>query len=390
MFMPTVSASLQKGKALANNKLMSNGMIEISPDENATSLPLDIVMVLDISGSMGGTGIQVVIDSVVHLQSMLSANDRMAIITFNSNASLHSDWVTKGDFIPEMKASGGTNFNAAVKELLSFIGSRGGDSNRAGIALFMSDGHPAGNQHAKDDDLQAVTSFGYTMHCIGVTAGVNPDHLEHMAEMARGRYFSAPTFPDVKDKFTQLFKFGKTIWYSAPTIELNISNGVTLSEVMEVNGLDLCNGQPLTSGAHTLSLANFTQGMKSQISFKIEADMINQGANQLATVKFENLTANLQVEGVSDTTILLNAPVNNSVTVSRTTAQATKALKTGDQALATKLLTKLDTIGKTVPNASETSTILKTIVGETNKGTVHETIGKVAVDTKGKTVTRKD
>jgi hypothetical protein len=87
---------------------------------------------------------------------------------------------------------------------------------------------------------------------------------------------------------------------------------------------------------------------------------------------------------------LLNAPVNNSVTVSRTTAQATRALKTGDQALATKLLTKLDTIGKTVPNASETSTILKTIVGETNKGTVHETIGKVAVDTKGKTVTRKD
>ena len=75
--------------------------------------------------------------------------------------------------------------------------------------------------------------------------------------------------------------------------------------------------------------------MKSQVSFKIEADMISQGANQLATVKFENMTANLQVEGVSDTTILLNAPVNNSVTVSRTTAQATRALKTGDQALAT-------------------------------------------------------
>ena len=38
--------------------------------------------------------------------------------------------------------------------------------------------------------------------------------------------------------------------------------------------------------------------MKSQISFKIEADMISQGPNQLATVKFENMTANLHVEGV--------------------------------------------------------------------------------------------
>ena len=46
--MPTVT-SLQKNKALANAKLMSNGMIEISPDANATALPLDIVMVLDVS-----------------------------------------------------------------------------------------------------------------------------------------------------------------------------------------------------------------------------------------------------------------------------------------------------------------------------------------------------
>ena len=130
--------------------------------------------------------------------------------------------------------------------------------------------------------------------------------------------------------------------------------------------------------------------MLSQVSFKIEASNVNPGQNHLATVKFDNLTTNLEVEGVSDTTEILNAPVNNSVTVSRTTAQATKALKTGDQTLATKMLTKLDTIGKTVPTAANTSTILKTVVTEKDKGAVHEAIGKVAVNTRGETVSRKD
>ena len=153
--------------------------------------------------------------------------------------------------------------STAVKELLSFIGSKGGDSNRTGIALFMSDGYPAGNQHANDNDLQAITSFGYTMHCIGVGPDANPDQLEHMAELARGRYFSAPTARDVKEKFSNLFNFGKTVWYSAPTIELPMESpawhqGSTVRIWTTVNRYT---GAPL--------LSNFTQGMKSQISFKI-------------------------------------------------------------------------------------------------------------------------
>ena len=388
--MPTLTASLQKGKAETNSKLLSNGMIEIIPDQNASALPLDIVMVLDVSGSMRGEGIQVVIDSVLHLQSMLSANDRLAIITFNNKANVHSSWVGANDTIAGMKAELGTNFNAAVAKLLDFLGSEGGGSDRAGVALFMSDGRPAGNQQAKEGDLQVITSFGTTMHCIGVTSGVNPDHLEHMAEMARGRYFSAPSFPDVKDKFTQLFNFGKTIWYSAPMITIEVSQGVTLSEVMEVNGLDLCNGQSLTAGTHTLALANFTQGMISQVSFKIEVDQIAPGSNTIAKVEFDGITTDLEVEGCSDTTQILSAPINNSVVISRTTAKATKAIKTGNTAVANRLLSKLDTIGNTIASAGDTSAILKTIVDEKDKGTIHETIGSIAVDTTGKTVTREN
>ncbi|MDE0953478.1 MAG: VWA domain-containing protein [Candidatus Poseidoniales archaeon] len=385
--MPKITANLTKDIAIANQSLVSQGMISLAPDENSSTLPLDLVMVLDVSGSMSGTGIQVVIDSVLYIQNMMSPQDRLAIITFNSSARLHSSWVGKNDTISALTAGGGTNFGSAINELLNFLGQHGGDSGRAGIALFMSDGQGG---KAADDHVSSIPDFGYTMHCLGVTSGAVPDHLEHMAELARGRYFDAPGFDDVKKKFAQLFNYGKTTIYSAPVLELDVVSGVTLSEVMEVNGTALSPGSDLGPGKHSLALCNMTQGNVSQVSFKINVDNVNLGENKLVDIEFMGARGALNVKGTNVDTDVLNANTNNAVTVSRTTAKATRALKDGNTEQATRLVTKLETMGKTVPTATSSATILGTVLGTTDKGQIHEAIGTITVDTKGETVTRDD
>lgn len=385
--MPKITANLTKDIAIANQSLVSQGMISLAPDENSSTLPLDLVMVLDVSGSMSGTGIQVVIDSVLYIQNMMSPQDRLAIITFNSSARLHSSWVGKNDTISALTAGGGTNFGSAINELLNFLGQHGGDSGRAGIALFMSDGQGG---KAADDHVSSIPDFGYTMHCLGVTSGAVPDHLEHMAELARGRYFDAPGFDDVKKKFAQLFNYGKTTIYSAPVLELDVVSGVTLSEVMEVNGTALSPGSDLGPGKHSLALCNMTQGNISQVSFKINVDNVNLGENKLVDIEFMGARGALNVKGTNVDTDVLNANTNNAVTVSRTTAKATRALKDGNTEQATRLVTKLETMGKTVPTATSSATILGTVLGTTDKGQIHEAIGTITVDTKGETVTRDD
>lgn len=385
--MPKITANLTKDIAIANQSLVSQGMISLAPDENSSTLPLDLVMVLDVSGSMSGTGIQVVIDSVLYIQNMMSPQDRLAIITFNSSARLHSSWVGKNDTISALTAGGGTNFGSAINELLNFLGQHGGDSGRAGIALFMSDGQGG---KAADDHVSSIPDLGYTMHCLGVTSGAVPDHLEHMAELARGRYFDAPGFDDVKKKFAQLFNYGKTTIYSAPVLELDVVSGVTLSEVMEVNGTALSPGSDLGPGKHSLALCNMTQGNVSQVSFKINVDNVNLGENKLVDIEFMGARGALNVKGTNVDTDVLNANTNNAVTVSRTTAKATRALKDGNTEQATRLVTKLETMGKTVPTATSSATILGTVLGTTDKGQIHEAIGTITVDTKGETVTRDD
>ena len=383
--MSKITANLTKDVAIANQSLMSQGMISLSAGENESTLPLDLIMVVDVSGSMQGDGIQVVIDSILKVQELMGPDDRLAVISFNNSAQLHSSWVDKNGTISALTAGGGTNFGAAINKLLDFLGQEGGDSGRAGLALFMSDGYGG---KAADDHVSAIPEFGYTMHCLGVTSGANPDLLEEMAELARGRYFDAPNFSDVEAKFKQLFNYGKTTIYSAPVLELDIASGVKLSEVMEVNGTALAKGSELGPGKHSLALCNVTQGNVSQVSFKVSVDNVALGENKLVDIEFMGGRGSLDVKGTNVDTDVLNANTNNAVTVSRTTAKATRALKDGDTATATRLVTKLETMGKTVPTATTSATILSTVTNSTDKGQINEAIGTITVNTKGETVTR--
>ena len=83
--MPKVTANLTKDVAIANKPLMSQGMISLTADGNESALPLDLIMVLDVSGSMAGKGIQVIIESVICVQNQMGPDDRLAIITFNNS-----------------------------------------------------------------------------------------------------------------------------------------------------------------------------------------------------------------------------------------------------------------------------------------------------------------
>ena len=291
--MPKVTANLTKDVAIANKPLMSQGMISLTADGNESALPLDLIMVLDVSGSMAGKGIQVIIESVICVQNQMGPDDRLAIITFNNSATVHSQWIDRNGTISGLTAGGGTNFGSAINKLLDFLGQHGGDSGRAGIALFMSDGH--GGKAGRPRFCNTRIWLHYAL--FRVTSGANPDHLENMAELARGRYFDAPEFDDVKKKFEQLFKYGKTTIYSAPVLGLDIASGVKISEVMEVNGTALVTDADLGPGMHSLALCNVTQGNVSQVSFKIEVDNIKMGDNDLINIEFMGSNGTLNVKG---------------------------------------------------------------------------------------------
>ncbi len=388
--MPSLSANLNKDFALCNNPLKTSGALTIVGDRTE-SLPLDLLMVLDMSGSMRGEGESILQQTVVFtLEKLLRADDRLAIITFSQGAQVHSDWVGPGsqNSVAPLQAGGGTNFGAAIKMTNTFLGSHQKDASRAGVVLFLSDGHAG--QTAKDDNVSTITQFGFTMHTMGVTSGANPSALDHMAELARGFYFDAPDYNDVQKAFQSVFSYGKTIAYSAPDLRIKVCDGVELSDIIQSpQGLEIEKG-PLGPGNHNVSLSHIAMGMRAELGFKVSVQNVECSDNLLATFECINGTAELRVKGGKDVTTVKLAPTNRDVTLITKTGQAARLIKTGDTSGATKIITQIETLGPTNPNAGTVAKTLTDVQTKTSAAEQLETLGKMQTDEKGETNLRED
>ena len=141
---------------LANGQVISNAVVTGgSSNETQTIMnDIDIILIIDTSGSMGGT-IESVKSAAIQLSERFYENfenARIALISFESNATLQTDFtkdksLLKGK-INGLDASGGTSLHNALRyvERLSF--SQEADAKRTIITL--TDGATEGEQACRD------------------------------------------------------------------------------------------------------------------------------------------------------------------------------------------------------------------------------------------------
>lgn len=112
----------------------------------------DIVLVLDVSGSMEGAKMQQARDAAKYVVDHLNPDDRVNLISFSTGVRLWSNQLefldadTKADahtWIERLDAGGSTDINRALLESLALINGRGArDASRPVYLLFMTDGLP--------------------------------------------------------------------------------------------------------------------------------------------------------------------------------------------------------------------------------------------------------
>ncbi|HAU1670367.1 TPA: type I secretion C-terminal target domain-containing protein, partial [Legionella pneumophila] len=118
----------------------------------------NLMLILDTSGSMAGSGIQTLINSTLELLEQYEAlgNVKVRIVTFNTSATaVGSGWMTVDaakNAILGLTAGGNTNFDAALITAMNAFNSGtvgGADGRIAGaqnVSYFISDGNPTVNQ----------------------------------------------------------------------------------------------------------------------------------------------------------------------------------------------------------------------------------------------------
>lgn len=176
-------------------------------------VPLDIVLVLDQSGSMAYNfngdststnserrqyamkqAVNNFIDQVAGKYDAGKADHRISIVTFGSSAQKLSDWTSvteqgksnlqsKINGLPE-KPSGATNAGAGMQQAVSLINSAGSVEGRSQVVIMFTDGVPTTSSDFDTDvantaiqNAKTLKDQGVSIYSVGIFSGANPEEL---------------------------------------------------------------------------------------------------------------------------------------------------------------------------------------------------------------------
>ena len=196
MLVPVRSRMSAAISLLANAPNGEDGfaLITLSPPvQSSRATPRDIVLVIDVSGSMSGRKIEQARAAGRQLLQTLMPSDRFRLIDFSSDVrSFRDGWsfATGGnvraavEYLDALRANGGTNIQGALEEALAADTPEG----RLPLVLFLTDGAPTVGETRPDAIVQRVADLRRQrrLFTFGIGADVNAALLEQLAMQGRG------------------------------------------------------------------------------------------------------------------------------------------------------------------------------------------------------------
>ena len=176
---------------------------EQDDDCDAQSKKLDVIFVLDESGSISTADYNRMKNVVTNLVNKLYDEDRIAIFTFDHRVKQRSGFVDKNSaafIISGLSQSGGSTalYNAIRDANGEFITSSSSDVVK--IMICLTDGEDNSSRSSASSAIQTAKANNITIHMIGV-GSVNTRVLTEIASGTGGSYFSAENFSQLGDIF---------------------------------------------------------------------------------------------------------------------------------------------------------------------------------------------
>lgn len=173
---------------------------------------IDLVLVLDRSGSMSGAKIGAAKDSAIAVVNSLMSVDRAAVVSFASSGNVNSHLANDFEYvkaqIQKISAGGMTSFGAGLNLGLNEF-KTSGNTDHAWIMIFLSDGKhntpPAPNPYVAE-----CKNLGIPIYTIGI-GDVSENVLKWMASETGGKYLYAPSLYELQNIFLR-FSLEGTGW----------------------------------------------------------------------------------------------------------------------------------------------------------------------------------
>ena len=203
---------------------------------------LDLVMLVDVSGSMSGEKIKLVKDTILFIIDELTEFDRLGIIAFNDSVRTLSGLIPMNELnknklrsivTNNLNASGSTNIAAAINSTYNFLVNRA-DTNESTAVFLLSDGDDTcGNDY---DMIAAHLNSGharmkakkmsYSMHSFGYGSGHDEKILSLISDTTGGNFYFIKQLSYIDECFIDCFGLLLSVFGRETKVEVHLAPGV--------------------------------------------------------------------------------------------------------------------------------------------------------------------
>ena len=211
-----------------------------SPDKLEKDSNVDLLCIIDISGSMKGEKLSQIKLSLKSIMTFMTPKDRLCIILFNDNANIYLklDFMTEEtkknylEKIEKIKAKGGTNILSGLKKALDILKEDKKNENnnepmeemRVKTIMLLSDGYD-NDYDAEEivDEVKKITkgqNLAFTLHTFGYGNDYDSKLMSKLAIIRDGSFFAVENIDKIQEYFVNSLGGCMSIVYSQ--IKLNI------------------------------------------------------------------------------------------------------------------------------------------------------------------------
>jgi Mg-chelatase subunit ChlD len=241
----------------------------------SSRMPMDIVCVLDNSGSMEGSKIESLRVAMKFVRSQLNDGDRLAVVSFNSRAEvvhgllrMQSTKRVQSDVLcEEIRAGGGTSIYSGMVQAVDILDARR-TTNSLSCILLLTDGQDGENMEEKKALGASMRAKGYTLSIFGFGADHDAHQLQVIANAAEGTFSYVERDDLVTDAFGGAIggaqgTIATNVQVSLRVPQLSTSSASTLRIITANAGRYPCTLQ--ADGSYTVSYANMFAGEQRDV-----------------------------------------------------------------------------------------------------------------------------
>lgn len=279
------------------------------PEEHT---PIDLVLSLDVSGSMAGTKLELAKKSIQFIIKNLRSSDRLGLVVYDTDVLVKFDMTAMdaagkqktSAVVESLKAGTSTNLSGGLLQAMNLMNNRV-NANVVGSVLLFTDGLANVGIQDTPSIVEALRSVfnpagKYSVHTFGFGDDHKADLLKGLSEAGNGMYFYVKDVDEIPTSFADCL--GGLLSTVAQTIEVKLEavndccvSNVHTSKPFKFSGNKIC----------TVSLGDIQSEEEKDILFEISMPSVEMAAAEavpavLVTVTYFSCPVKQQLQVVEN------------------------------------------------------------------------------------------